>query len=91
MENNEEFGYLMPKKTTIVDFSNTLTKEARGRFIQELLITSKELSDRCEQVNKLDNKNLKSNQLDSQYSEDCKKFFENLFNESQKENNDNKL
>jgi hypothetical protein len=87
MENNdEEFEYLMPKKSTIVDFSNTLTKEARSRFIQEILMTPEELSEAHRRRNKLDNKNFASNRLDGEYLEECEKFFENLFNERLREN-----
>lgn len=87
MENNdEEFEYLMPKKSTIVDFSNTFTKEARNRFIQEILIAPEELSKAYKRRNKLDNVNFTSNYLDGEYAEECKIFFENLFNESQREN-----
>ena len=82
-------GLLNPKFT--INYEYLFGKKSLDLFIEELLMTPEELSEKYKWFRKSKNTTPGVNWNDPKLMEDCEKFFENLFNESQKENNDNKL
>ena len=82
-------GTLNPKFT--INYEYPFGKKSLDLFIEDLLMAPEELSEKYKWFKKSKNTNPGVNWNDPKLMEDCEKFFENLFNESQKENNDNNL